>query len=255
MGLFSNKQHQQPEPDAAAIEGDDFEREKLFFDEVYREELRSHGRWYFEQIISKNADVFKQDLDQTINEVKSEIKEHVATQIVEGTKQLNEDIKAHVMSTLEQQTAAYSHSLQESQEAALKTLTNSALALQQQHKTLADTLQKTVTDQTAMLTRTFEENNTRLTAMHDAQDSALQVLQQSVRTLQDQHEKMNELVGQALKAQEANLVRAFEENMAQIIEHYVVDALGDQFDLKAQLPSIIKQMEQNKDAIVSDMKL
>lgn len=252
MGLFSNKQQQ---ADSGQTEGEDFEREKLFFDEVYREELRSHGRWYFEQIISKNADTFKQDLDQTISDVKSELKQHVAAQIAEGIRQLNEDIKVHVMSTLDQQTAAYSKTLQESQEAALKTLTNSALALQQQHKSLSDTLQKTVTDQTAMLTRTFEENNTRLTAMHDAQDSALHVLQQSVRALQEQHEKMNELVGQALAAQEANLVRAFEENMAQIIEHYVVDALGDQFDLKAQLPSIIKQMEQNKDAIVSDMKL
>lgn len=253
MGLFGNKQQQQAS--SVDADNDNFEREKQFFDDVYREELRSHGRWYFEQIISKNADTFKLDLDETISEIKLELKEHVAAQVTEGTKRLNEEIKAHLMGTLDQQTAAYTTALQESQDAAHRSLTSSAQALQQQHKELSDTLQKTVTDQTAMLTRTFEENNTRLSAMHDAQDSALHVLQQSIRSLQEQHEKMNELVGQALAAQEANLVRAFEENMAHIIEHYVVDALGDQFDLKAQLPSIIKQMEQNKDAIVSDMKL
>jgi hypothetical protein len=51
------------------------------------------------------------------------------------------------------------------------------------------------------------------------------------------------------------LVTAFESNMAQIVEHYLLGALGDQYDLKAQLPSIIKQMEANKDVIVEDMKL
>lgn len=51
------------------------------------------------------------------------------------------------------------------------------------------------------------------------------------------------------------LVDAFEQNMAQIIEHYLLGALGDQYDLKAQLPSIIKQMQDNKQAIVDDMKL
>ena len=43
--------------------------------------------------------------------------------------------------------------------------------------------------------------------------------------------------------------------MAKIIEHYVLLSLGDQFDLKAQLPYIIKQMETNKQNIIEDMRL
>jgi hypothetical protein len=43
--------------------------------------------------------------------------------------------------------------------------------------------------------------------------------------------------------------------MAQIVEHYLLGALGDQFDMKAQLPSILQQLEENKQAIVDDMKL
>ena len=43
--------------------------------------------------------------------------------------------------------------------------------------------------------------------------------------------------------------------MARIIEHYLLEALGDQYDLKAQLPAIIQQLETNKQAIVDDMKL
>ena len=43
--------------------------------------------------------------------------------------------------------------------------------------------------------------------------------------------------------------------MAAIVERYLLGALGDQYDLKAQLPAIIKQMEENKQAIADDMKL
>jgi hypothetical protein len=58
-----------------------------------------------------------------------------------------------------------------------------------------------------------------------------------------------------VREQESALVTAFQENMAQTIEHYLPESLGDQYDVKAQLPAIIQQMENNKQAIVDDMKL
>jgi hypothetical protein len=54
---------------------------------------------------------------------------------------------------------------------------------------------------------------------------------------------------------EAALLKVFEENMAKIIENYVLQAVGEQFDLKAQLPAIIAQLEANKQSIMEDMKL
>jgi hypothetical protein len=50
-------------------------------------------------------------------------------------------------------------------------------------------------------------------------------------------------------------MQTYEENMAKIIEHYVLEALGDQFDLKAQLPYIVAQMEANKQNMAEDMRL
>lgn len=43
--------------------------------------------------------------------------------------------------------------------------------------------------------------------------------------------------------------------MARIVENYLVAAIGEQYNLKSQLPSIIKQLEENKQAIVDDIKL
>lgn len=246
MGLFSHKQ---------PVADDAHESEQHFFDEYYREELRNHGRWYFEKIISENGELFKEDLNQTVENITAELKDHITTKLDTAIAEANTAIKESVTSQLESQLLGYGETIKQTQEEALKTLTQSAQAAQEQQVQLSAALQKTASEQAAIMTRTFEENNVRLSTMHDAQDSALQVLQQSLRTLQEQHEKMNELLGQSFAQQEANVVRAFEENMAQIIEHYVVGALGDQFDLKAQLPSIIKQMEQNKQAIVDDMTL
>ena len=73
--------------------------------------------------------------------------------------------------------------------------------------------------------------------------------------LRQQHEQLNVLLQKTIVEQQAMLVSSFEQNMARVIEHYLLGALGDQYDLKAQLPSIIKQMEANKQAIADDMKL
>lgn len=43
--------------------------------------------------------------------------------------------------------------------------------------------------------------------------------------------------------------------MARILEHYLIGALGEQTHFKAQLPSIIEQLEKNKQAMMDDMKL
>ncbi len=59
----------------------------------------------------------------------------------------------------------------------------------------------------------------------------------------------------SINKQQTILVDAFQQNMARIIEHYLLTAVGEKYDLKAQLPSIIQQMEANKQAIVDDMKL
>ncbi len=91
--------------------------------------------------------------------------------------------------------------------------------------------------------------------MKDAQNHALEALKQSAAEVDAQYQRLSTTLQQQVLAQQQMLVSAFESNMAAVVEHYVLGALGDQFDLKAQLPSIIKQMEANKAAMVEDLKL
>jgi len=144
---------------------------------------------------------------------------------------------------------------QGAQEMVLQSLQTSAQSSQQQSQQLNATLEKTIADQSALLVKVFKDNEARITATKDAQDAALQTLNASAQALSQQYQQLSATLQQSVADQKAMLVGAFESNMAQVIEHYLLGALGDQYDMKAQLPMIIKQMETNKQEIMDDMKL
>lgn len=244
MGLFQAKK-----------QDEDVNDQSRFFDETFREELRNHGRWYFEKIISENGEAFKKELDATIEQVNIELKDHVTKQLDATINFVNTDIKDHVTKHLDDQFIEYSKLMKGAQDVALQSLTQNAHALQEQYQELRATLQKSIDDQQATLTGVLDENNARLDAMRTAQDSALEALTKSTQELQELHQQLRERLQKSIADQETTMVSAFESNMARVIEHYLLEALGDQYDLKAQLPAIIQQMETNKQAIVDDMKL
>lgn len=257
MGLFQHKQQPQPSPDDVAAA-----TEQHFLDENFQEELRNHGRLYFEKVISENGALFKQDLDATIVQLNAQIKEHTTKQLDQAVAQVGTDLKEHITAQLNAQFAEYTKTAKQAQDAALQSLTQSVQAVQEKHQQLSVALQadvtkmqKNISDQETMMTNVIQGNMTRIIATKEAQDAAIQSLNRGVQALEEQHTQLSETLQKQVAAQEAMMVNVFEDNMAQIIEHYLLDALGDQYDMKAQLPSIIQQMETNKQAIVDDMKL
>ena len=144
---------------------------------------------------------------------------------------------------------------QTAQAAVLKTLQETAKVSQDQSCQLYKTLEKTATEQATELQRVYKDNTTSLVAVKTAQDAALATLTSSVQALQRQHDELRQMLETNVARQEAMLVDAFQTNMAQIVEQYLLGALGEQYDVKAQLPAIIKQLEANKDAIKEDMTL
>ncbi|HSX06529.1 MAG TPA: hypothetical protein VLG92_02320 [Candidatus Saccharimonadia bacterium] len=92
-------------------------------------------------------------------------------------------------------------------------------------------------------------------AMQQAQELALASLQRTAQEVEAQRVQLADALQKDVTAREAALLKVYEDNMAKIVEHYVLQALGDQFDLKSQLPYIIKQVEANKQNIIEDMRL
>lgn len=248
MGLFNK--HQTDDKPAG-----DHDDAQLFFDEYFREELRNRARWYFENIINENAKLFKEDLDTTITEVNANLKDQITSQLKEGLQDINIELKEHATKQLDERFAEYTQTMKDAQDTALKSLTDNAQSLQEQYKQLGETVQARMAEQEATLNNVIEGNKARIVAMQGAQDAALQALTHSTETLRQQQEQLASSLDKNIAEQQAMIIDVFEKNMARIIEHYLLGALGDQYDLKAQLPSIIKQMDENKQAIMDDMKL
>jgi uncharacterized protein YbjQ (UPF0145 family) len=251
MGLFQHKNTDDGKsPKTIATDA-----VSAYIDETFQNELRSYGRTYFEKIINDTGALFQQDLNTTIGQVNVQLQDHVTKQLDVAIAQVNVELKDRVAKQLENQFTEYNTEMKKAQDLALMSLTQNSQALQAEYNDLRVTLQKNVADQKVTLTNVFEENKVRIAEMKDAQDLALKSLNDSAQALKDQYAQINDTLAKNVASQEAALVGAFEENMGRIIEHYLLGALGDQYDMKAQLPSIIKQMEQNKQAIVDDMKL
>ncbi len=92
-------------------------------------------------------------------------------------------------------------------------------------------------------------------AMKEAQELALNSLHKSATAVDEQRLLLVDTMKKDVTEREAVLLKTYELNMAEIIEHYILESLGDQFDLKSQLPYIISQMEANKQNIMDDMRL
>ncbi len=88
----------------------------------------------------------------------------------------------------------------------------------------------------------------------DAKDLALESLEKTSNAIEEQRKVLTKEVEQNLQAEKAQLLKQFEGNMAEIINHYVLAAIGNQIDLSDQLEYILSELESNKKAIIEDIQ-
>lgn len=88
----------------------------------------------------------------------------------------------------------------------------------------------------------------------DAKNMALESLEKTSNAIEEQRKVLSKEVQQSLQNEKAQLLKQFETNMAEIINHYVLAAIGDQIDLSDQLEYILSELETNKQAIIEDIQ-
>jgi DNA-nicking Smr family endonuclease len=87
----------------------------------------------------------------------------------------------------------------------------------------------------------------------DAKQLALDSISKTQEAVEQQRQVMTQQLQQEITDEKARLVKRFEDNMADIVNHYVLAAVGDQIDLNDQLEFILADLEANKEAIVRDI--
>lgn len=248
MGLF----HKQKKSDDAVASA---AQEAAFLDANFREELRNHARLYFDTVLTENGTLFKQELDAVVEDIKTELKTHVVHQLSETLEEVSGHLKTHLTTQFDEQFKQHQTVIQEAQARALEDMKASAEKVGADHRQLVAHIGEQMNAQQTMLGEMLEAHKTDVATAKQAQDQTLSWLKQSADLLGQQYQELHTTLAQQVKVQEDRLVGAFESNMAQIIEQYVTAAIGDQYDLKAQLPAIIQNMEAKKQAMTDDMKV
>lgn len=87
----------------------------------------------------------------------------------------------------------------------------------------------------------------------DAKALAVESINKTQGAIEQQRKILTEQLSQQADAAKAQLIAHFEENMADIVNHYIMLAIGDQIDLNDQLEYIIADLESNKKAIIEDI--
>ncbi|HET7827312.1 MAG TPA: hypothetical protein VFK97_00395 [Candidatus Saccharimonadales bacterium] len=133
-----------------------------------------------------------------------------------------------------------------------KILSENAMFLQQD---LRETTAQLNEYMRAEITRTLQEEFKKYEqSIVDAKQIALQSIEKTVTTIDQQRQFLEQQMQAQANAQRDRIVARFESEMAAIINHYVLRAVGDQIDLSDQLEFILGELETNKAAIIEDIR-
>lgn len=132
-----------------------------------------------------------------------------------------------------------------------KIISENAMFLQQDLRLTTSQLNEYMKDE---ITRNLKEEFAKYEqSINDAKQLAIESIQKTNTAIDEQRQQLGEQVQQQIVAEKQQMVERFEQNMTDIVNHYVLAAIGDQIDLSDQLEYILADLEANREAIVEDI--
>ncbi len=132
-----------------------------------------------------------------------------------------------------------------------KIISENAMFLQQDLRLTTSQLNEYMKDE---ITRNLKEEFLKYEeSINDAKQLAVESIQKTNTAIDEQRQLLGQQVQQQIMAEKQQMVERFEQNMTDIINHYVLAAIGDQIDLNDQLEYILADLEANREAIVQDV--
>jgi len=133
-----------------------------------------------------------------------------------------------------------------------KIIGENAMFLQQDLRLTTSQLNEYMkTEITHKLTEEFDKYEQ---SIMDAKQLAIESIQKTNTAIDEQRAAMSQQVQQEIMAEKQQLLERFESRMADVVNHYVIAAIGNQIDLNDQLEYILTELEANKQAIIEDIQ-
>ena len=105
------------------------------------------------------------------------------------------------------------------------------------------------------ITRTLKEEFSKYEeSINDAKQLAIDSIEKTQATIEQQRQLMTQQLSEQLSAEKARVIARFESHMADVVNHYIMTAIGNQIDLTDQLEFILNDLQDNKEAIIEDIK-
>lgn len=105
------------------------------------------------------------------------------------------------------------------------------------------------------ITRVLKEEFSKYEeSINDAKQLAIDSIEKTQATIEQQRQLMTQQLAEQLSAEKTRTLARFEAHMADVVNHYIMTAIGDQIDLTDQLEYILNDIQDNKDAIIEDIR-
>jgi hypothetical protein len=131
-------------------------------------------------------------------------------------------------------------------------ISENAMFLQQDLRLTTSQLNEFMKDE---VTRVLKEEFAKYEeSINDAKQLAIDSIQKTQDTIEQQRELLSAQLQEQISAERERSIKRFEAHMADVVNHYVLEAVGEQIDMSQQLEFILAQMEAHKDAIIRDIK-
>lgn len=91
-------------------------------------------------------------------------------------------------------------------------------------------------------------------AISDAKQLAVESIDKTKTAIDEQRKTMSEQLEKEIADEKARRIQLFDTHMAEIVNRYVLESIGSQIDLSDQLEYILGELEQNKQAIIEDVR-
>jgi len=91
-------------------------------------------------------------------------------------------------------------------------------------------------------------------AITDAKQLAIESIEKTKTAIEEERSGLVAQLEKEVSEEKERRIKQFEQRMAQVVNHYVLSAIGNQIDLNDQLEYILSEMEVHKTAIIEDIR-
>jgi hypothetical protein len=91
-------------------------------------------------------------------------------------------------------------------------------------------------------------------SISSAKELAVGAIQKTQEVIEEQRGLLEKQLNEQAFEEKQRIITKFEKDMADIVNHYLLAAVGNQIDLTVQLDYIFQYLEENKQAIIEDIR-